>query len=203
MSATATAAGAALVTTFLAALIPIDRITDRHIASWARRPWLRYRAKVMMLHLIATSILAAGATRIGWEPAPEDDWFRSVAYGVAWSVAAVALLRADFSGLRADEATPGFSLLRSASTHFTESVKYNVENAVRASLPVDVGKLHQVGAVCRARAFPPRLDGTRSPDADALKVAMALFAEAGEAEDLGELVVEVVTANRLPRCWSP
>lgn len=201
MSPAQTAVAAALVATVLAALIPVDRVDDQHIKSWIRSEWASYRMKLGAVHIVATAVLAAGATRIGWQPDPGDDVLTSVAHGVAWSAAALALLRAEFSGLRAVEATPGFSLLRAVSVYLTANAADDVENAVRSSLPVDAGKLHQAGTACRARAYPPRLDGTCSPDAAALKAAMKLFADADETEDLGELIVEVVTANKLPRCW--
>jgi hypothetical protein len=116
-------------------------------------------------------------------------------------VAAVALVRAEFSGFRAHEATPGFSLLRSISTHLTDNLKDDIREAVRKALPDPVDELKGCAFVCKSRAHPPRPDGSQTPDAKALAAAVELLAKEHEFQDLRELTVDTVVRHNVPKCW--
>lgn len=203
MSPVQVASAGAVVATLLAALVPADRVSDRQARSWLPGKWGRYRAKLLAIQLVATLVLAVGAHQIGWTPEDSATSLNSVAQGVAWSVAAVALLRADFPGFRTGEATPGFSVLRAISNHLTEDFNDDLADAVRSALPQTVDDTKRVAFRCKSRAHPPRQDGTRTPDAKALAAAIELLAEEENVDDLHELIVDTVIRHKLPKCWSP
>lgn len=201
MSALSIAVVAAVITTVLAAGIPADRIGDRQARSWVPTAWRWYRLKLLGLQLGATLVLSLGAAQIGWKPADNASGFEAAAHGVGWAVTAVALLRADFPGLRAGETAPGFSLLRAVSDHLTNRLQDQVGDAVRTALPADLGDLKARAFTCKARAFPARTDGSQSPDGKAYIAAIELLAAQPADDDLRELVVDTVLRHQLPRCW--
>ena len=201
MSPLQIAAVSALVTTVVASFVPADRISDRQARSWVKKAWKRYRGKLLLIQLVATAGLAAGATQIGWAPEPTASAFKAAAQGIGWSAAAVALLRAEFAGLGAREASPGFSVLRSFSQHFTEDLSDQIADAARDALPADSEGMKKCGFNCKSRAHPPRADGSQTPDAKALGAAIELLAMQGSVSDLRELIVDTVIRHKLPKCW--
>ena len=203
---------AAVATALVAAFLPADGALDHYFKHWLPKKHRRYRAKVIALHLVATSVVAGGAASLGWRPAGNADLFKSAASGVAWALAAVALLRAEFPGFNAGEASPGFSLLRAFSTKVVDDLATDVSEAVRQALPASIDELRDTALRAKTRAYPPRADGTVGPDGAALAASIALLwteattggdksKMADAAFNLSEIVIQTVTANRLIRCW--
>jgi len=195
---------AAALTSVFAASLPADRNQDRHFRSWVSRSRYRlYWIRVLLLQLVATGIVAAAAHQLHWLPERGASAFTSSADGFGWAFTAMLLLRADFGGLRADEATPGFSLLRTAVKLITGDVADATEDRVRVALPSDLDSLRDTALAFSARAYPPRPDGTRVPDAVALAANIVLLhegASGGNAADRASLqavVVETVMSHRL------
>jgi hypothetical protein len=153
------------------------------------------------LQLGATAVLALGAAQIGWTPADDASGFEALAHGAGWAITAVALLRADFPGLRSGEAAPGFSLLRAVSDHLTSRLQDQVGDAVRGALPASLDELRAKAFTCKARAFPARSDGSQSPDGKAYLAAIELLAAQSTDDDLRELIVDTILRHQLPRCW--
>lgn len=204
---------AAAITALLAAFVPADLQLDRYFKHWLKKKHRWYRTRLVVLHLAVTAIVAGGASTLGWVPIAGDDAFKAAAMGVSWAVTALALLRAEFPGFKVSEASPGFSLLRSISTNMVETFSADVSEAVRNALPNDKDSLRDAALRCKTRAYPPRSDGTMSPDASALSASIALLwtdagntaADRSRAEDakvnLAEIAVQTVTKHRLTRCW--
>jgi hypothetical protein len=192
---------AAAVTAFVSSLVPVDVAADRQAHSWVQKRWFGYRAALTVVQLGATAILGAGAVQVGWSPRPNASGFSSTAQGIAWAVAAMALLRADFTGFRVGDASPGFSLLRSLSEHLTGGLRHSIAESVRAALPNDVKATADLGHDASARAFPPREDGTASVDGKATDGAIALLVKQGSLPALREFVVRLIVDQKLKRFW--
>lgn len=119
----------AVVTSF----IPADSVLDRYFRSWLPTMHRWYQGKLIVLHLLATAFVAGAASSLGWEPGEpgaDGDVFRSAANGIAWALAAVALLRAEFPGSKEGAAAPGFSLLRTISAKLVSDLEADVSAAV-------------------------------------------------------------------------
>jgi hypothetical protein len=199
MSPLQIAAGSALLMTVVASFVPADRASDTSARGWLPSHWRRYRIKLLVLQVVATAVLAAGANQIGWAPEGTASAFTAIAHGVGWSVAAVALLRAEFPGL--NQASPGFSVLKSISEHLSDDLTDRIAEEVRNAVPIAVDEMMKCAFICKSRANPPRPDGTLTPDAKAIAANIELLAEENGLTDLRELIVDIVSRHKLPRCW--
>ncbi|HEV2810257.1 MAG TPA: hypothetical protein VGV93_07680 [Acidimicrobiales bacterium] len=205
---------AAAATGLLASFVPTDTTLDRYFKSWLPKRHHRYRLKLVGLHLVATAIVAAGASSLGWEPETTSDGFNAAANGVAWALAAVALLRAELPGSHAGEAPAGLSLLRAVSKKMVSDLASDVGDAIREALrDSSVTDLGVAALRCRTIAYPPREDGTLGPDSEALGASIVLLWKEADSmandpakvtatkEHLTEIVVGTVTKYRLVKCW--
>ena len=151
----------ATVTILSSLLLSVDRVLDAFLRSWVRWRYYLYRFWMVVIHVVGFSIVAGVGLSIGWEPAPDASGFEASVHGLGWSLTAVALLRADFGGLRSSETAPGFSLLRNLSNQLIRDVEFEARHAIESTLAkvVDVDELARVAFSCIRRAFPPRVDG--------------------------------------------
>ncbi len=201
MTPTMTAAITAGVFTVLASMLPVDATADRSAKSWVQRAWFGYRLKLGALQLVGTAILSLGAQRIGWTPANNADGWTSIAFGVTWSAAAVAALRAEVTGFNAGTATPGFSLLRSFSGHFSTNLTAAITNAVNARYKSTNSNDAKAAAfVATSRIEGPLQNGKPTP------AQIAIGATVDEYEDTVRdlasckaLIAYLVTRYRLAR----
>lgn len=205
---------AAAVAGLVASFAPTDPALDRYFKGWLPKRHRRYRLKLIGLHLVATAIVAAGASSLGWEPESTSDGFKAAVNGVGWALAAIALLRAELPGFHPGGASAGLSLLRAISTKVVSDLASDVGDAVRQDLrDSSVSELGAAALRCRTIAYPPREDGTLGPDSEALGANIVLLWTEAESmpsgsatvaatkEHLTEIVVRTVTKYRLLKCW--
>lgn len=189
----------AIIVTLLASLIPVDGQADRSARHWARKTWRRYRIKLAILQLLATAILASFAQLIGWVPDEDGGILKSLAFGVSWSIAAVAVLRAEVVGFEASTATPGFSLLRAASAHFDGQLSEAVQDSVR--LRYANASLEEAQAAAfraNSRWDEPRDDGSPTAAQKAYAATIASYADTPQdLETCRELIVKLVSKYHL------
>jgi hypothetical protein len=199
---TATAGVAAVVTTVLATVVPADFAADRSAQAWAKSNWARYRLKLAGLQIVATAIVALSAQRIGWTPEDDADGLSAVALGVSWSVAAVAVLRAEVPGFRVDTATPGFSLLRSFSGLFDSSLTESIRDSVRSIYgSADIATLQTAAYTAIARSADLQPDGTPTPSQVAYSATVTAYdpASANDLASCRRLIETLVVKHRLTR----
>lgn len=198
---TATAIISAMAVTALAGLVPAEFAADRSAKSWVPRKWAWYRLKLAGLQVVATLIVAVGAQRIGWAPTRTADVWNAIAHGVSWSVAAVAVLRAEVTGFRIEDATPGFSVLRTFSGWFGATLADSVEDAVRAEYrSSDLPALKSAAYEAVAGMSPPQQDGSPTPDQVSLGTQIEGYQAGGPDPSLcRELIVTLVAKHHMKR----
>jgi hypothetical protein len=200
MSADWIAAVSALVVTAVASFVPTDRMSDRQARCWATAQWRSYRAKLLLLQLVATALFGLAAHQIGWSPDPAADAFEAAVHGVGWSIAAVALLRAEFPG-GPKPASPGFSILRSISQELSARLTDHIAEAVRNELPQTIEKLKEYAFACKSEAHRPREDGSLTADSKGLSANIEILSETNNVDDLRALIVDLVIKHKLCKCW--
>ena len=153
---------AVVVALLSSAFLSVDRMTDQFLASWARRRYLRYRAAMGALHVVATAIVSLGSRSIGWVPDASTSGFEQIAHGIAWAITATALLRADFTGLQSSSAAPGFSLLRGFSDQLVKDVSRGAAENVQISLNniKSADDLARTAFRSLESGLPPSVEGT-------------------------------------------
>jgi hypothetical protein len=154
----------AVAVTLVATLVPVDVAADRSAKSWVRFKWLKYRLKLALLQVVATVIVALAAPQIGWGLTSHASRWAAVVRGVSWSVAAVAVLRAEVTSSRVEAASPGFSVLRSFSGWFTATLKGAIEDAVRKEYGnKTLVEIRKASLEAVARIDKPQQDGSPTP----------------------------------------
>jgi hypothetical protein len=200
MSPTSIAWTAAIVASVLTALLPTDIARERHLRSWLPQRAAIEKLVVATIQTVGTLLVGAAANTIDWVPADDASGISALGQGVAWAAGAVAALRAEFSGFKVGEGTPGFSLLRSASKALGQSADAELLDTVRAALPDDPDKLWQVKMAVLARAYPNRTeDGSKNLNKNLADAACVEMFTSADYEAAREYLAKVAVEHRVGR----